>query len=629
YFFLVTAVFRTHREWRLLFNVFLGVGVVIGVYAVLQRFGILRAIQGGQLRVDGTLGNPTYLAGYSLFMIGIAILLFFESRKMWLKYLYGASTLFGVLILYLTASRGPILGLLAGLGIIPLLYVCFGGRQGEDKKYKKIAGIALIILIILPIGFWLIKDTSLIQSNTTLSRLANISLTDKTTQSRFIVWFDIAWEGIKERPILGWGQENFIAVFSSHYDPRMIDQEPWFDRAHNIIFDWLINAGILGLLAYLGLFAAAFIMFWGGYKNKKITFAQAGIFVAVLIAYFVQNLVVFDNYMTYLMSFTVLAYASNTEAFGDEDEKKQEYPIKKVNQSMIIAGISTVLMMVLINAANIKPLKQSQTIIRAMASVGSGSVAEVQENFENALAYDTFGNYETREQMGRLAVDLVGVQNIPVDQKLSFIGALADITEEQLKSYPHDLRTQLFLSTLYNRAAQLDPTYRERAKQHIDIATMISPTRQAVYFTLADYYLLINDFDNALKAVQKGVDLAPEFSQVQSNLAIISIYAGNKEVEEKAVNDLLAIEPNKAIEIARVGNAYIQTQQFDKALVLYEAAVKHDEGSAENHLTYATLLFNNGQKERAIEVAKEAARIAPIFQNEVDAFLTQIEEGGF
>ena len=29
----------------------------------------------------------------------------------------------------------------------------------------------------------------------------------------------------------------------------MWGQEPWFDRSHNIFFDWLINAGLLGLLA--------------------------------------------------------------------------------------------------------------------------------------------------------------------------------------------------------------------------------------------------------------------------------------------------------------------------------------------------------------------------------------------
>jgi hypothetical protein len=50
----------------------------------------------------------------------------------------------------------------------------------------------------------------------------------------------MALKGIAERPVLGWGQENFNYVFNKYYNPQMFGQEEWFDRTHNVVLDWLI-----------------------------------------------------------------------------------------------------------------------------------------------------------------------------------------------------------------------------------------------------------------------------------------------------------------------------------------------------------------------------------------------------
>ncbi len=66
----------------------------------------------------------------------------------------------------------------------------------------------------------------------------------------------MAWNGIKERPLLGWGQENFIGIYTVNPIPFKGEQV-WTDRAHNIVIEWLINAGILGLLSYMAILGSA------------------------------------------------------------------------------------------------------------------------------------------------------------------------------------------------------------------------------------------------------------------------------------------------------------------------------------------------------------------------------------
>jgi O-antigen ligase len=72
----------------------------------------------------------------------------------------------------------------------------------------------------------------------------------------------MAIKGIAEKPFIGWGQESFNYVFNKYYDPRMYNQEQWFDRAHNVFFDWLTAGGILGLGTYLFFFGTLLWYLW-------------------------------------------------------------------------------------------------------------------------------------------------------------------------------------------------------------------------------------------------------------------------------------------------------------------------------------------------------------------------------
>src|SRR6185295_15949535 len=118
------------------------------------------------------------------------------------------------------------------------------------------------IIVVLVAGIFVgMRNSDFVQKNATLARLTSISTKSDDAAARFMVW-NMALEGFKERPILGWGQVGFNFVFNKYYDPGMYAREQWFDRTHNIFLDWLIAGGILGLLSYLALFAAFLKIVW-------------------------------------------------------------------------------------------------------------------------------------------------------------------------------------------------------------------------------------------------------------------------------------------------------------------------------------------------------------------------------
>ena len=112
----------------------------------------------------------------------------------------------------------------------------------------------------------------------------------------------MAYQGFKERPALGWGQENFNYVFNKYYNPKMYDQEQWFDRTHNVFFDWLVAGGALGILSYLSIFFAVIYSLWKR-NGSNLSIAEESILTGLLVGYFFQNLFVFDNVTSYILFF--------------------------------------------------------------------------------------------------------------------------------------------------------------------------------------------------------------------------------------------------------------------------------------------------------------------------------------
>ena len=148
--------------------------------------------------------------------------------------------------------------------------------------------------------------------------------------------WNMAWQGFKERPLLGWGPENYINVFDRHFDTRYFSPSAgfgaWFDRAHSIYFDYLVETGILGLLSFIGIWA---VFYWYSLKllisnnlqiiaqnfqqkrdSNKDVFDSRGLLIqralifALPISYLVQGIVLFDILPIYINLFMFLAFAT-------------------------------------------------------------------------------------------------------------------------------------------------------------------------------------------------------------------------------------------------------------------------------------------------------------------------------
>ncbi len=362
FFLLLVSLFREKSDWQKLFLISIIAGVLMifyGVFAGLKYIDAETTIQtingapqkiltgkGGPFyqtfhsfigedfrekgyRFAGSIGNPAYVSVYLVFIIFYALYLLIDKYRYRLNSTGAislmAAIIFFLIFFFLAATRGAFLGLILAV-LSGLVYLGFSIKSW--RKWFFSVGVIMLLVIGLLVYF---RNTPFIKSLPG-ARIFDISFRTENFQNRMVLW-KTALDGFKERPILGWGPENFTTVFDKHYNvkhfhPNAEGFGAWYDRAHNIFLDYLTQAGIFGLLSFLGIFV---IFYWQLFKfderpttnnsqhksdNKqkllvvsRQSLVSNALLFAMPIAYLIQGIVLFDILPTYINLFMFLAFS--------------------------------------------------------------------------------------------------------------------------------------------------------------------------------------------------------------------------------------------------------------------------------------------------------------------------------
>lgn len=620
-FFAASSVLNTEKMWSKFFHTSIGVSVILGIYGLFQLFGAITINQGG-VRVDGTLGNATYLAIYMLLHIFLTV--FFLVRRNYIKktageflsdyanYIYGSIIILQTVILYYTASRGPIFGLIGGIFISSILVVIF---EKERWGIRKIALFVLVAIVAISGLFIVVRDSDFVRGSQVLARFSDISVGEKTTRSRFMVW-NMAYQGFKERPILGWGQENFNYVFNKYYNPKMYDQEQWFDRTHNVFFDWLIAGGALGILSYFSIFFAVIYSFWKR-NSSNFSVAEKSILTGLLFGYFFQNLFVFDNVTSYILFFSVIAYTHSRKVSQSVNAFTKEGVL--INSS--IANwffVPAILALTLFSFYffNYKAYFASRALIEAITPYSEG-VTKNLEFFKKALAYGSFGDSEIREQLVQTAVKIAKSDASP-ETKQTFFDLVVNEMKRQLAKTPNDARYHLFTGSMLTAFKQYDQGF-----QGLKKASELSPAKQTIKFELIGNLVDSGKTADALKLAKETFELETSFNQSRIIYAVVAIYGKNN----KLADELLAPIQDAASIDDMVISAYASTNQYGKIIPILQAKVKKDPNDIQSRLSLAAAYLGNGQRETAVAEIQKVIEANPQYKEKGEYFIKEIRAG--
>lgn len=502
FFAVISSVFNVDpagsgASWRRWWNVSLAASFLMVLFCLLQIIGLKTINQGG-VRVDGTFGNAIYLAVYMLFHIFIALFFMWRQWKnVAFRWVYGLLIVSQILVLYYTATRGAILGLLGGVLVMAVLNI----RNREDLFVRKASMAVLIGLAILVGGFWAMRNADFVTRSPVLSRFSSLNTEEIKTQGRYFVW-PIAFEGFKERPLLGWGQENFSYVFQEHYIPEMYHLEPWFDRAHNIFLDWAVAGGILGLLSYLFLYVALLFSIWR--RSGDMSHTEKSILTGLMAAYFFHNFFVFDHLISYILFFSLLAY------MHCRSEGKILFELRSITETQVKAIVLpavSILLLLSLYFVNIKPIMANIFLIEAIKSVKTpGEIAAAPQYFMKAFrASHYLGRPEIVEHITVNSAAIL-TSDISMEERNAFFSFAKDAVanQEEDGAQEGDARYQLMAGSFLSTTGLLD-----EALVHLERARELMPGKPQIYLEIANVFLNKGDYQTAIETLLYLGEISP------------------------------------------------------------------------------------------------------------------------
>ncbi len=609
YYFVASAVL-TKQKWNWLFNTTIFASLAMSFYGLFQLLGVAAINQGG-VRVDGTLGNATYLAIYLVFHIFLGIYMIVGSNIKWQKWGYGIVAVFELVILYYSATRGAILGLIGGLFLTGLL---LAWKERENKTLRRVAFGIIGIFILLVGGFIAMRNSSLVKQNPVLSRFSTLGIAEFKTQGRYFVW-PMAIKGFMERPILGWGQENFNFVFNKYYNPGLFEQEEWFDRTHDIFLDWLIAGGIVGFLAYASMYFAFFYYLWR--RTSPLTYSQKSVLTGMFVAYIFHNIFVFDNLISYIMFFTFIAFMHSIST--TEKKIDSTYSSKTFNPDIsnyIIAPVVVILTIATIYFVNVPALQANRTLIQALTPQADGNAEKNLELFHKVFDYNSFGNTEAVEHLAQLTSQIQGSE-APDALKQKFYEYSKEKILEKVAQTPNDARYLVFAGSFFNRFGQYD-----EAIKYLSRALVESPNKQSIYFEIGTSYLGKGDTAKAFEMFKKAYELKPDSLESKIIYTIGAIYTKNAKVLQQMAGQIsedIIIRDNRFI------TAYANIGDYGSVINILLARIQKDPTNTQLRLDLASTYMAVGRKQEAINIIQQLIKEHPEFKAQGEEYIRQIQ----
>lgn len=626
YFVVAGSVLTSEKLWARFFIVSLATAALISLYAFAQLAGLVGIAQGG-VRIDATLGNAIYMAAYMLFSAFIALFMLAKSPQTGARVLYGGLALVFMFLLVQTATRGTIIGLVGGL-LTAGLYGAFFSR--DNRTARRVAlGVVALLLVVSGL-FYAVRNSAFVQQSPILNRVASIS--PEAGRTRVTIW-SIALEGVKERPILGWGQSNFDYVFDAHYQSSLYAQEPWFDRVHNIVLDWLIAGGIVGFLAYLAIWIAV----WYALRHRSrvapygecFSVVERAVLFGLLVGYGLHNMFVFDNLISYFFFVTILALAHTRAA--KEIPRLSAVRVDERIVTHVAAPVVGIVLCLSLYYVNVPNIRAAGGIIDALSSLDAAvknkriTVTEYNvrlmrglDAFKQALASHSFADQEIREQIALTAQRVYLDTKANTETKSAYITLAESELQKQVDERPGAARMHAFFGTFYRTIGQTD-----KALEQLAIVRAISPNKQSILFDIGATYIARKEYDTAKEVLKEAFMRAPEYDEARAYYIVAAIYAG-----DDALVAELSAPPYDALyrEHDLILQTYYLLKNYDRVLQLLMARIEKNPDDVQLRVSYAAVQYERGDTASAVETLQRAIKDFPKFKTTGEQYINEIKK---
>ncbi len=643
-----TATNFLHNNRKLLNRVAyvgIGVGFIASFYTFIQRAGLDPISWAADVkeRAVATFGNPIFLGTYLAMLIPVASGYFFmkedtkkkKDKKKKTIQREGKDTikiwLFGIVLitmyasLFLAKSRGPLVGLVAGI----ILFAILWAKKAFIYNRKR--------FIVFSLTFFVLTSYLCLQPGSLAERMVNVfksakeekgellkkvvvdegATAEEATQvkegwltnkligalgSRYFIWRNSSiiiahypQDGPIRGPltfpycglVFGVGVDTMKWVYPAFELPGMEKLEGTnvdYDRAHNEVFDTAVTRGLVGLAIYFWLLGAFLYLAIKGFRHassEEDKLLIAGFFSA-WVSYMVQNqfafaVISFTPFYWTLMGMTMVICGYTKRKF----QKVEPDGHKKSSLSIRLTPIQTYLSILVVAIVCLLGYL-SLFPYRADYYFNKGEKAIHDQDLDTALAmYEKAvqRNFRERHYYGELTYTYykkaASIPMTQIDLKKDWIRKTFNRVQDAFKVNPQDGYFYNILAATY--ALEYDVGSKTAKQKAID--AYHNALKYNIIFAeplnnLGALYSKDNEYDKAIAEYKKVAKMRPNDGQCL--VTIGDIYFRKKDYEE-GINWLkkaIAIDPELVNAHHRLGEIYFSQEKFDESAKAFEEIVK-------------------------------------------------------
>ena len=536
---ILSACSNINKFFYNLFSFIFFTGFIFATFYILEYYKIFYFEMPGYsdpTRAVFTTGNPgfagfymmlIFFIGFGLFKVNYVNIPFSLLRlnqikylhKFYMYYFYVSITMF--LLLYaiiLTASRSVIPGLL--FGIIMYVFLLFFSFRNQISQRNLIKIICVIILIFISIVL-LFLVTGII--DTSMDRFVNIFNNQRESGdmglSSRLSNVNVSIKAFFERPLLGYGMNNYIIPYNKFVIPSQITT--WeMDNAHNIFLNILSTGGILTLLTYLYLM---FLIMLNSIREGRFNFSDkdyglSGIMFVVpifFVGYFIHHLFWFDIHESYLLimiMFAIMNMSVKTPEIVINKLSKVKIFIKTISGSIIsrnarFVSVSIIIFILLIFINVEMKMYQTSSDIWDYSEI---TIAETkQEGYLQSKTKQIMKAINRFPPMSNEATTFL------INDSITWVPGLKEPSRSQLLNvafmegqnaidrHPNYWKLHARLGVLYFEASKVSENedditkYKRNAEKLFKDSIKLGPSRVDVYKMLITLYIYYDEYEEA------------------------------------------------------------------------------------------------------------------------------------
>ncbi len=470
------------------------------------------------------MGNSLLVGAYFIFSLFLTALLMLQEKQLWKKAVYVAgiavmvfspiyfnsSLLKGAALsssyLFLGEARIAVVSLVIGIFSAVCIWLCLQ----KGNTVRRTCGIIGIVIMVLGAGIAVEKITA--------PHSSIHAFFIKQSGNRVIDWQE-SIQGIKAKPLFGWGPENFHVVYQEYFNPIVLTpehgNEGWALHPHNNTLEILVDGGMVGFLLYLSVVITLFAGIYKLYRNNKIDPKTYALLLGMFIAFIIQQQMIYDSLVSYTVFFSLLGVVAGLSDV-DLSGMTNKSSMSSTTRSIIGTAVAVVLLPTWFYLAYL-PARKMEEIQQSTIATSDVRTKIYQHMFHSPGSYamDTDPEFYTDPLLYSYDAQKVLLKSNPLYQKIasqeiqSLIGAVNPLWQE----HHYDYHLTLSLVQLENLEFYLtgDPQTLSQADIYAKRGFVLAPTDPELYTAYAQTLVYEKNIVGANALLDKALTLDLEY----------------------------------------------------------------------------------------------------------------------